>query len=195
MPDPRSKRLLPLSASERRSPGPTSAMSENDRATVTARYLFASSVLPPSTALYSASGMVRVLPGMLPSIMSAAPNSPQCPRDVSVAGIDFHERGLPALVHEGQRYSDQCSVDGYWMPACPRDGPAGIFGILSAFRVYSNHDGYRQSFGGARFSLIVRGLTQRMRLSMEPALSLVPEARAPPKGCRPTTAPVGLSFT
>ena len=33
-----------------------------------------------------------------------------------------------------------------------------------------------------------------MRFILEPALSLVPEARAPPKGCCPTTAPVGLSL-
>ena len=38
-------------------------------------------------------------------------------------------------------------------------------------------------------------LNQRTRLRLEPALSFVPEARAPPKGCWPTTAPVGLSFT
>jgi hypothetical protein len=43
--------------------------------------------------------------------------------------------------------------------------------------------------------LIVRGLTQRIRFHIEPALSFVPEARAPPKGCWPTTAPVGLSLT
>src|SRR5262245_21846886 len=30
--------------------------------------------------------------------------------------------------------------------------------------------------------------------STPPALSFVPEARAPPKGCWPTTAPVGLSY-
>src|SRR4028118_1817256 len=41
---------------------------------------------------------------------------------------------------------------------------------------------------------MVRGDVQRTRLSMEPALSLVPEAREPPKGCWPTTAPVGLSL-
>ena len=33
------------------------------------------------------------------------------------------------------------------------------------------------------------------RFSFEPALSLVPDARAPPNGCWPTTAPVGLSLT
>ena len=49
--------------------------------------------------------------------------------------------------------------------------------------------------GGTRVSLIVRGLVQRRRLRIEPALSLVPLARPPPKGCWPTTAPVGLSFT
>ena len=44
-------------------------------------------------------------------------------------------------------------------------------------------------------SLIVRGDTQRIRFHIEPALSFVPDARAPPNGCWPTTAPVGLSLT
>ena len=42
--------------------------------------------------------------------------------------------------------------------------------------------------------MIVRVDTQRIRLAWDPALSLVPEARPPPKGCCPTTAPVGLSL-
>ena len=49
--------------------------------------------------------------------------------------------------------------------------------------------------GGAKVSLIVRGETQRCRLRIEPALSSVPLALAPPNGCCPTTAPVGLSLT
>src|SRR5262249_8435092 len=56
-------------------------------------------------------------------------------------------------------------------------------------------NGYRKSVGGTKGSLMARGLTQRSRFSTLPALSFVPEARAPPKGCWPTTAPVGLSFT
>ena len=44
-------------------------------------------------------------------------------------------------------------------------------------------------------SLIVRGETQRIRFQIEPALSFVPDAREPPNGCWPTTAPVGLSLT
>jgi hypothetical protein len=44
------------------------------------------------------------------------------------------------------------------------------------------------------FSLIVLGETQRKRFNDEPALSFVPEARPPPNGCCPTTAPVGLSL-
>ena len=44
------------------------------------------------------------------------------------------------------------------------------------------------------FSLIVLVETQRMRLKIEPALSLVPDALAPPNGCCPTTAPDGLSL-
>src|SRR5437773_12520182 len=55
--------------------------------------------------------------------------------------------------------------------------------------------GYRYSLGGTNVSLIVRGEAQRIRFHIEPALSFVPEARAPPKGCWPTTAPVGLSLT
>ena len=50
------------------------------------------------------------------------------------------------------------------------------------------------SRGGENVSLIVRALTQRTRFNLEPALSLVPDARAPPNGCWPTTAPVGLSL-
>jgi hypothetical protein len=36
--------------------------------------------------------------------------------------------------------------------------------------------------GGAYVSLIVRGLTQRIRFKKEPALSFVPDALAPPNG-------------
>ena len=42
--------------------------------------------------------------------------------------------------------------------------------------------GYRQSVGGTNVSLIVRGLSQRMRFRSEPALSFVPERRAPTEG-------------
>ena len=49
--------------------------------------------------------------------------------------------------------------------------------------------------GGTNVSLIDLGLVQRSRFSFDPALSLVPEPRDPPKGWRPTTAPVGLSLT
>jgi hypothetical protein len=60
---------------------------------------------------------------------------------------------------------------------------------------FSPMNGYSKACGGAKVSLMVRGEIQRIRLRMEPALSLVPDPRAPPKGCCPTTAPVGLSFT
>lgn len=60
---------------------------------------------------------------------------------------------------------------------------------------YSPMWGYVQSVSGTKVSLIDRGLTQRSRLNMEPALSFVPDALDPPKGCCPTTDPVGLSFT
>ena len=42
-----------------------------------------------------------------------------------------------------------------------------------------------------KFSLMVRGLSQRIRFCLLPTFSLVPEARPPPKGCRPTKAVVG----
>jgi hypothetical protein len=63
-------------------------------------------------------------------------------------------------------------------------------------RAYSaSMNGYSNDRAGAKVSLMARGLIQRTRFRMEPALSFVPLARAPPKGCWPTTAPVGLSFT
>lgn len=40
-----------------------------------------------------------------------------------------------------------------------------------------------------------RGLRKRIELHTVPTLSSVPDARAPPNGCSPTTAPVGLSLT
>src|SRR5690606_15263044 len=55
-------------------------------------------------------------------------------------------------------------------------------------------EGYRQERGAAKVSLMVRGESQRIMFHMLPALSLVPLARLPPKGCWPTTAPVGLSL-
>src|SRR5262249_54107249 len=55
-------------------------------------------------------------------------------------------------------------------------------------------NGYATLVGGTKFSLIVLAEIQRTRFNGEPALSLVPEARLPPNGCWPTTAPVGLSL-
>ena len=55
-------------------------------------------------------------------------------------------------------------------------------------------NGRRQSSGWTAVSLMFRGESQRKRFSTEPALSFVPERRAPPNGCRPTIAPVGLSL-
>ena len=55
-------------------------------------------------------------------------------------------------------------------------------------------NGYVWSRGGLNVSLIVLALTQRTRLSFDPALSFVPDDLAPPNGCWPTTAPVGLSL-
>ena len=55
-------------------------------------------------------------------------------------------------------------------------------------------NGYLKSRGGEKVSFMLRALTQRSRFIFDPALSLVPDARAPPNGCWPTTAPVGLSL-
>src|SRR5262249_19812198 len=63
-----------------------------------------------------------------------------------------------------------------------------------AGRYASSRNGYRKSVGGTNVSLSVRAATNRRRFSGEPALSSVPDARAPPNGCWPTTAPVGLSL-
>lgn len=54
--------------------------------------------------------------------------------------------------------------------------------------------GYVWLFGGTKVSLMARGLVHLSRLGGEPALSLVPEARLPPKGWRETMDPVGLSL-
>lgn len=54
--------------------------------------------------------------------------------------------------------------------------------------------GWEWSVGGTKVSLIERVLVQRIRFCAAPALSLVPDARPPPNGCWPTTAPVGLSL-
>ncbi len=54
--------------------------------------------------------------------------------------------------------------------------------------------GYLKSRGGENVSFTLRALTQRSKFIFDPALSLVPEALAPPNGCWPTTAPVGLSL-
>ena len=53
----------------------------------------------------------------------------------------------------------------------------------------------RCSAAGTKVSFTDRGDTHRSRFSTDPALSFAPLARAPPKGCCPTTAPVGLSLT
>ncbi len=49
--------------------------------------------------------------------------------------------------------------------------------------------------GGTKVSLMVRVEIHLIKFSAEPALSLVPDAREPPNGCWPTTAPLGLSLT
>ena len=67
--------------------------------------------------------------------------------------------------------------------------------VAVGVRLVGRHEGIAVVRGGTNVSLIVRGLTQRIRFHIEPALSFVPDARAPPKGCWPTTAPVGLSLT
>ena len=64
----------------------------------------------------------------------------------------------------------------------------------STFHSSGAKNGYPQSCGVSKVCLTLRGLIQRSRLSGPPALSLVPEALAPPNGCCATTAPVGLSL-
>ena len=44
---------------------------------------------------------------------------------------------------------------------------------------------------GTSIALMVRGLSHRITLSQNPALSFVPECRAPPNGRRATIPPVG----
>merc|ERR1711924_23368 len=58
-------------------------------------------------------------------------------------------------------------------------------------------EGYFQPFlrsMGTMVSLMDRTDVHRRRLNRDPDLSLVPEARAPPKGCWPTMEPVDLSL-
>ena len=55
-------------------------------------------------------------------------------------------------------------------------------------------NGYPTLRAATKVSFTTRGEAQRSKLYELPALSLVPEARAPPNGCWPTTAPVGLSL-
>jgi hypothetical protein len=55
-------------------------------------------------------------------------------------------------------------------------------------------NGYSNAWGGAKVSLMVRGLIHRTRFRIDPALSFVPLPRAPPNGCWPATAPVCLSL-
>lgn len=43
--------------------------------------------------------------------------------------------------------------------------------------------GYSMLRGGSRFSFTALGLAQRIRFHTDPALSLVPDALAPPNGC------------
>jgi len=67
---------------------------------------------------------------------------------------------------------------------CPSPRPgASALGELAPATYLASMNGYRQSVGGSKVSLIERGLTQRRRLSFDPALSFVPLARAPPNGC------------
>jgi len=53
---------------------------------------------------------------------------------------------------------------------------------------------YLKSSAGTKFSFIARAETDLKRFIIVPALSFVPDALEPPKGCCPTTAPVGLSL-
>lgn len=74
--------------------------------------------------------------------------------------------------------------------AGPQSGPADPENL----RQSSDRNGYLKSRGVAKHSFSVLMLIHLSRLKMEPALSLVPDALAPPKGWCPTVAPVVLSL-
>jgi hypothetical protein len=59
-----------------------------------------------------------------------------------------------------------------------------------ACSAYNSFEGYSTLVVGSVSSFIDLMLTNRDKMAADPALSLVPEARAPPNGCCPTTAPV-----
>jgi hypothetical protein len=121
---------------------------------------------------------------------SALPIASLCGRvDVHRAGLQRRDRGVDALARARARSQRQRRRGG--------DGQhATRFTELDrAAPVVGRHERVAVVGGGTNVSLIVRGLTQRIRFHSEPALSFVPEARAPPNGCWPTTAPVGLSLT
>ena len=64
-------------------------------------------------------------------------------------------------------------------PLTPSLESAGARGVEPNYSTQS----YFQERGGSKVSLMERELIQRDRLALEPALSLVPLARLPPKGC------------
>src|SRR5687768_2518586 len=75
---------------------------------------------------------------------------------------------------------------GLWRP--------GVAGPLLLGGCYWARYGWRHSLEGEKFSWMNRPLSQRCRARREPVLSLVPEARPPPKETCPMRAPVGLSL-
>ena len=58
----------------------------------------------------------------------------------------------------------------------------------------SRLEGYWNSSRPTKFSLMLLALIKRQKMLTLPALSFVPLALAPPKGCWPTTAPVHFSL-
>jgi hypothetical protein len=112
-----------------------------------------------------------------------------CPRTSTVSACVVPASGCPAVI--GVNRSDR-----RWIWSIGGEDPA-------AEGLRGSRDRRALSFGvtpcagtGSRWRArsspsLSGGETQRSRLSTDPALSLVPLARAPQKGCWPTTAPVG----
>ena len=106
------------------------------------------------------------------------PVSPQCPLDSAA----------PHLAH-GLRPMEK---DKWKIPYVQAQRSCLTALLCTAYA--STMYGYVTSRHGTLSSLMVLGLNQRYMLISLPALSLVPDALAPPNGCWPITAPVGLSL-
>ena len=60
---------------------------------------------------------------------------------------------------------------------------------VTAAELYNSFEGYSTLVVGKVSSFIDRILMNRDKRAADPALSFVPDDRAPPNGCCPTTAP------